>query len=87
MTKFSNKLKKPGFWPILHPFSTFWGAKKLFLENPAVMHNFIGILVPCENLEKTDDTIPRKHPERRTERRTERRKDGQTLFPVTARGS
>ena len=38
MTKFFNKFKKPCFWPIFGLFSNFRG--KIFLENPAVMHNF-----------------------------------------------
>ena len=71
MTKFSNKLKKlflvhfESIFPILE-------AKKIFLENPTVMHNSHGILAPYQNLEKTNDTIPRKRPDRQ--------KDGQTLF-------
>ena len=28
MTKLSNKLKKPCFWPILVPLCQFWGQKK-----------------------------------------------------------
>ena len=55
-------------------------------------------LAPCQNLEKVDDVIQRKHPDRQTEGwmegrkdgRTEGRKDGQTLFhrtlTATARG-
>ena len=27
MTKFSNKLKKPCFWPIVGPFPQFWRKK------------------------------------------------------------
>ena len=46
------------FWPI---FQIFW-AKKMFLKNPAL------------NLEKTNDTIPRK----RLDRWKDRRKDRQT---------
>ena len=40
MPRFSNKFKKPFFWPILGPFSQFWGQKKICHENPAAMHNF-----------------------------------------------
>ena len=82
MTKFSNKLKKTLF--LVHFGSIFpiLEAKKIFLENPTVMHNSHGILAPYQNLEKTNDIIPRKRPDRQ---------DGQTLFyrtlPATTRGS
>ena len=73
MTKFSNKLKKPCFWPILGPFSQFSGAKKNFLENPTLSSTTSrGILAPCQNLEKINDTIPRKRPDRRNDGRTDR---------------
>ena len=36
MANFFNIFKKPCFWPIL-------GAKKFFLENPAVVHNFMWV--------------------------------------------
>ena len=67
------------FWSIFPIF----GAKKNFLENLALPHTTsYGFLAPCQNLEKTNDAIPRKHPDRR--------KDGQTLFyrtlPAAARG-
>ena len=79
MTQFSNKFKKPGLWPIFPIF----GAKKIFLENLALSRiNSYGFLAPCQNLEKVNDTIQRKRPDRR--------KDGQTLFyralPATAGG-
>ena len=45
-----------------------------------------GFLAPCQILEKTSDTVPRK----RLKKRTEEQKDGQTLFckplPVSAGG-
>ena len=68
-------------FPIFH-------AKKIFLENPALSHTTsYGFLAPCQNLEKVNDTIQRKRPDRRKDRRT----DGQTLFyrtlPTTAEGS
>ena len=47
-----------------------------------------GFLAPCQNLEKTNDTIPRKRPDRMTEGWKDGWKDGQTLFhrtlPATA---
>ena len=68
MTKFLNKFNKNpifgSFWSIF----TILGAKKRFTEIPALScttsHGFLG---PCQNLEKTKDTIPRKFPNRRTE--------------------
>ena len=71
MTKFSNKFKKPCFWPIFPIF----GAKKIFLENPALScTTSYGFLAPCQNLEKVNDTIQRKCPDRRKDGR----KDGRT---------
>ena len=35
-----------------------------------------GILAPCENLEKVNDTIPKKHPDRWKDGRTEGQMDG-----------
>ena len=61
MTQFSNKFKKPCFWPIFPIF----GAKKIFLENLALSRTTsYGFLAPCQNLEKVTDTIQRKHLER-----------------------
>ena len=72
MTKFSNKLKKPCFWSI---FSQFW-VKKMSPENPALSHTTsYEFLAPCQILEKTNDTIPRKRLDRRTDGRTEGRTD------------
>ena len=49
------------FWPIF----PILGAKKFFLENPALSHTTsYGFLASCQNLEKTNDTIPRKCPDR-----------------------
>ena len=64
-----------------------FGAKKIFVENPALAHTTSnGFLAPCQNLEKVNGTIQRKCPNRRTEGQ----KDGQTLFyrtlPATAAG-
>ena len=85
MTKFSNKFKRPCFWPILGLFSQFLAQKKfkIFLENLALScTTSYGFLVPCQNLEKVNDTIQRKCPDRW--------KDRQNLFhrtlPVTVGG-
>ena len=65
MTKFFNIFKKPCFWPIFPIF----GAKNFFLENPALSRTTsYGFLASCQNLEKTNDKIPRKHPDRRKDK-------------------
>ena len=57
------------FWPI---FPILW-AKNFFLENPALSStNSYGFLAPCQNLEKTNDTISRKCLDRRKDGRTDR---------------
>ena len=64
--------KNPVFGPFWAPFFKFWGQKKTFLENLALSHTTLNvILAPCQNLEKINATIPRKHPDRQ---------DRQTLF-------
>ena len=75
MTQFPNKFKKLCFWPIFPIF----GAKKIFVENPSLSHaTSYRFLAPCQNLEKVDDVIQRKHPDRRTEGWMEGRKDRRT---------
>ena len=72
MTKFFNKFQSPCFQPIFSPFSQFWRQKK-FSDNPALSSTTsYGFLAPCQNLEKTDDAIPRKHPDGRTDGRKDR---------------
>ena len=83
MTKFFNKFKKHVFSPFLLHYPNFWG-QKVFLENPGQSSTTsYGFAAPCQNLEKTNDAIPRKYPDRQ--------KDGQTLFhralPATAEGA
>ena len=69
MTKLSIKFKKPCFWPIFPIF----GAKKMFLENwTQLCRTSYGFLAPCQNLEKVNDTIQRKCPDRWKDGRTER---------------
>ena len=69
MTKFSNKFKKLCFWSIFPIF----GANKIFLENPALSSTTLyEFLAPCQNLEKVNDTIQRKRPDRQKDRRTDR---------------
>ena len=90
MTKFSESLKNPIFLPI---FPIFW-AKIFFFLNLAVTHS--GIWAPKTTLsfkKKTNDPIPRKHPDRTEgwkDERTEGWKDRQPLIHrtllATARG-
>ena len=66
-------------------FPIFW-AKNFLRKNPALSRTTsYAFIAPCQNLEKTNDTIPRKHSDRRKDRRTDRR---QALFhrtlPATA---
>ena len=56
-----------------------FGAKKNFLENPALSPTTsYGFLAPCQNLEKINDIIQRKCPERQKDGRTEGWTEGQT---------
>ena len=69
MTKSFNKFKKPCFWLIFGPFSQILGQKNFFPENPALSRTTsYGLLAPCQNSEKTNDTIPRKRLDGRTDR-------------------
>ena len=75
MPKFCNKFKKPCLWPIFDPFSTFhfqFRGQNFYGKASSVTTVSYGFLTPYQNLEKTNDIIPRK--------RTVRRKDGQTQF-------
>ena len=55
------------FWSIFPIF----GAKHFFLKNPALSRTTsYGFLVPCQNLEKTNNPIPRKRPDRWKDGRT-----------------
>ena len=79
MTKFFNKFKNPYFWPNFD--------QNIFPENSALSRTTsYRFLVPWQNLGKTNDTIPRKCPDRQKDGQ----KDGQTLFyrtlPATAGG-
>ena len=69
MTQFSNKFKKPCFWPIFPIF----GVKKVFQENLALSHTTsYGFVALCQNLEKVNDVIQRKRPYRRKDGRKDR---------------
>ena len=80
-----NKFRK-NQWPSYLIFlAHFWGKKNVPKNCPSVKTRY-GFVTPCQNLEKTNDTIPTKH----TDRRTGRQKDRLTLFhrtlPATAGG-
>ena len=77
MTKSFNILKKnPVFDPFLAHFPDFWGKKIFSGKSGSTSYGF---LASCQNLEKTNDTIPRKHPDRWKDGW----KDGQTLIHRT----
>ena len=46
----------------------FWSIFPIFLSRTTSY----GFLASCQNLEKTNETIPRKHPDRRKDGRTDR---------------
>ena len=84
-----NKFKKPWFLSIFSslnwgmPQNKVWG-KKIFPENLALScTTTYGFLVSCQNSERTNDAIPRKHLDRRMDRKIEGQKNGQTLFYMT----
>ena len=73
------------------PIFPIFGAKTIFLGNPALSRTTShGNLAPCKDLEKLNNTIPRKDPDGRMEGQKDGGKDGQALFyrtlSVTARG-
>ena len=64
MTKFSNKLKNL-YLVHFESIFTIFGVKKIFLENITLPRaTSYGFLAPCQNLEKVNDTIQRKRPDR-----------------------
>ena len=70
MPNFSINLKTH-LWPISGLFSQFWGQKKIFAGNLAQpWKTSYEFLVPCQNLEKINDTILIK--------RLDKMKDGRT---------
>ena len=64
MTKLFNKFKKSCFWTIFDPFSQFLRQKKCFRKIRLSDTTSYRLLAPCQNLEKTNDTIPRKRLDR-----------------------
>ena len=78
MSKFSEIWKKIFILGPFCPFSRQW----IFFEKSGFRTTSHGFLLPCQKLEKTNDQIPRKLPDRCM--------DGETLFhrtfPAMARG-
>ena len=74
MTKFSNKLKNPCFWPILGPFSQFWEQKKFPRKSGSVMHKFTW---DSSTMSKFRKNYSKKTPGE-MEGRTDRQTEGQT---------
>ena len=75
MTKFLNKSKKPGFWPIFDPISQFLGQKNC-LQKPVLSRTTsYGPLALCQNLEKANYNTPRKRPDGWKDGRTEGQTD------------
>ena len=64
---------------LIHFWSNFFpifGAKRNFLDNLVLSHTTsYEFLVTCQNLEKTNDTIPSKRPDRQKDRQKDRWKD------------
>ena len=73
MTKLFSKLKKSCFRPI---FPTFLGEKNLSQENLNMScTTSFRFLAPCQTLQKTDNTIPRKYLDKQKDGRTDGRMD------------
>ena len=68
MTKFSNKLKKPCFWPIFPNL----GQKKYSQNNRLSRTTSYEFLAPHQISEKTNDTIAPKRLDRRMDKKTGR---------------
>ena len=82
--------KKPWFWTIFGPSFQILGQNFFFWKIWLSHTTSHGFQAPCQNLEKTNNTVPTKHLDRRMDSGTKRQKDRQTLFhrilPATARG-
>ena len=64
MTKFFLKFKKTLILGIIGPFPQFFGQKKFFYEIELLCAASYSFLAPCQNSEKSNDPISRKHPDR-----------------------
>ena len=75
MTKSFNKSKQSCFRLIFCPISQYLGQKQFFRKIRlcyAQLTTSYEFLAPCQNSEKTNDTIPRKRPNRRKDGKTGR---------------
>ena len=71
MTKFFFKFKKPLLLAYFWSTSLIFGGQKIFPKKLACT-TWYGFLVPCPNLEKPNDPIPRKQPYREQDGRMDR---------------
>ena len=78
ISKFFINSRNPVFGPLLAHFSNFRGRKNFYEKFDSFTHKFIWYFRAMPNLEKNNNTIPRKHPEIRTEGRMEGRIAGRT---------
>ena len=61
-------MEKTSFLAHFGPFLPIFGAMKIFLKIPALSRTTSrGFLSPCQKLEKTNDQIATKLPDRRTD--------------------
>ena len=72
MTKIFQYFQKTLFLAHFEQFSQFWGEKTFFRTTS------YGFQASCRNLEKTNDTIPRKRLDRRIDRWKDGQEDGRT---------
>ena len=63
MTQFFFEFKKPCFWSTFSPFSNFWGANNFFQKIQLCHTTSYEFQAPCQNVEKSSNIIPRKHPD------------------------
>ena len=63
--EFSDKLKSPVFGPFWVDFSNFGGKNKFPGKSRTTLCGFLAL---CQSLEKFNDTIQRKRPDRKDER-------------------
>ena len=65
-----------------------FGTKKVFLENPAQSSTTsYGFPAPCQNFEKTNDTILRKCPDRQKDGQKNKQTPFYRTLPATAEGA
>ena len=72
MTKFFNIFKKPVIGSFLAQFLNFGGKKNFFWKIWLSHTTSYGFLASCQNLDKTNHTIPRKCPDRWKDGRMDR---------------